>query len=309
MSAIKLLRFLNKEQGPVTGITSVPYPGLWNARLWHSTATLHHAYVLPDSGRVLVSAGSGWSPDREESQAKAVTEAVERWAYSLYQKNVCAAALDKDNTTTGFAALPEEAPAAQLILNAYSEAVERWAVSSIWDAANIPLTEAEADPGVFQKLFKKLDGRLHCFRTGLKTLGAPVPAGDTLEFCLYVFETAQGGAVPGSACGDNWGIVSQRALTEVFTHATAFRRLEKQRPAVISNILERRLLRFGADPGGFVKVVERFWCVSGKLMPETPPVIFSSQLTGPWNPEISIHRVVLKDSPPFVSGGEERFVI
>ena len=309
MSAIRLLRFLNKERGPVTAITSVPYPSLWSARLWHSTATLHHSYVLPDSGRVLVSAGSGWSPDREESQAKAVTEAVERWAYSLYQKNMCDAALDKDNTTTGFAALPEEAPAARLILSAYSEAVERWLISSIWDAADIPLTETEADPGVFRKLFKKLDGRLHCFRTRLKALGVPVPVGETLEFCLYIFETAQGGVVPGSACGGNWDIVSQRALTEVFTHATAFRRLEKQPSAAISNILERRLLRFGADPGGFVKVIERFRRGSGKIMPETPPVIFSRQLPGPWNPEISIHRVVLKDSPPFVSGGEDRFVI
>lgn len=309
MSAIRLLRFINKEQGPVTGIISVPYPNLWNARLWHSTATLHHAYVRPDSGRVLVSAGSGWSPDREESQVKAVTEAVERWAYFIYQKNIYGAALDKDNTTTGFAALPEEVPEARLILNAYSEAVERWAVSLIWDAANVPLTEEETDPGVFGKLFKKLDGRLHCFRAKLKTRSVPIPVGDTLELCLYLFETAQGGVVPGSACGNNRGITSQRALTEVFTHATAFRRLEKQFPAAGCSILERRLLRFGADPRGFDKVVERLRCGSGQTMPETPPVIFSSQLPGPWNPEISIHRVVLKDSPPFVSGGVDRFVI
>lgn len=309
MSAIRLLRFINKEHGPVTGIISVPYPSLWTARLWHSTAALHHASVRPYSGRVLVSAGSGWSQDREESQAKAVTEAVERWAYFLYQKNMCDAALDKDNTTTGFAALPEEVPVARLTLAAYSEAVERWVVSSIWDTSDIPLTEAEADPGVFRKLFKKLDGRLHCFRARLKTSGEPVPVGDTLEFCLYVFETTQGGAVPGSACGDNWAIVSQRALTEVFTHATAFRRLEKQPSSAVSNILERRLLYFGADPRGFDKVVERLRRGSGKIMPETPPVIFSRQLPGPWNPEISIHRVVLKDTPPFVSGGVDRFVI
>lgn len=309
MSAIRLLRFLNKEQGPVTAITTVPYPGIWNAQLWHSTATLHPAYVAPNSGRVLVSAGSGWSADREESQAKAVTEAVERWAFFFCQKHLVGSALDKDNTTTGFAAMPEEAPATRLVLNAYSEALERWIIGSIWDAANIPLAEVEADPGVFRKFFKKLDGRLHCFRTKVKPSGEPVFGKDTLEFCFYIFETSQGGAVPGSACGDNRDAVSLRALTEAFTHATAFRKLEKHPPGLISDILERRLLRFGADPRGFDKVAERLHRGSGTVMPAAPSVIFSQRLAGPWNPEISIHRVVLKDSPPFVSGGEERFVI
>lgn len=309
MSAIRLLRFLDKEQGPVTAMTSVPYPGVWNTQLWHSTATLHPAYVSPNSGRVLVSAGSGWSTDREESQAKAVTEAVERWAFFFCQKHPVGAALDKDNTTTGFAAMPEEAPSAGLVHNAYSEALERWIISSIWDAANIPLTEVEADPGVFRKFFKKLDGRLHCYRTRIGTSGEPVLGEGTLEFYYYIFETGQGGAVPGSACGANREAVSLRALTEVFTHATAFRRLEKQPSDLISDILERRLLRFGADPRGFDKVVERLRCGPGIVVPTAPSVIFSRRLVGPWNPEISIHRVVLKDSPPFVSGGEDRFVI
>lgn len=309
MSAFRLLRFLNKEQGPVTAITTVPYPGMWNARLWHSTSTLHPAYVSPNSGKVMLSTGSGWSADKEESQAKAVTEAVERWALFFYQKDLAGAALDKDNTTTGFAALPEEAPAARLVLNAYSEALERWLVSSIWDAANIPLAEVEADPGIFRKFFNKLDGRLHCFRAGVKVPGGLVPGVETLEFCLYVFETGQGGAVPGSACGDNWETVSHRALTEVFTHATAFRRLENQPSDLISDILERRLLCFGADPCGFDKVSERLRRGAGAVMPAAPAVIFSQRLAGPWNPEISIHRVVLKDSPSFVSGGKERFVI
>ena len=42
---------------------------------------------------------------------------------------------------------------------------------------------------------------------------------------------------------------------------------------------------------------------------KTPEIIFSKCLDGPWNPEVLVHRVLVKDSKPVTSGGIDRFVI
>jgi len=309
MDTSSLLRFLNPRYGPVTSIISAPYPSFWSRVLWHSSATLHPDLKLSPGARVLESCGSGWSGDKQESQCKAVTEAVERWAFSYYQKFPDKAGLALDNTSTGFAALPGTFDQAQLYVNAYCEALERWTLNSIWDNSSIPLNSVALKRGPLIEMFSKFKGRLHCFKTIFDVSDLDFFAKKEAAFFFCIFETSTGGAIPGSACGIDEEKTLQRALVEALIHTRVLNRLKEYPPDSLKDILERRILFFGNDPAGFAKVKERIDSGASNPPPAKPPMVFSKQLPGPWNPEILVHRVILKDSLPFSSGGAERFVI
>src|SRR5690242_10841536 len=102
-----LLRFLDKESGPIVRLESSPYPGIFRTSYWYSLAYLHSGIAKrsepPD---VLTFSGAGWSPNKQESQEKAIVEAVERWAYrSFSSSSPDRAGLSIDPTSNGFAAL------------------------------------------------------------------------------------------------------------------------------------------------------------------------------------------------------------
>lgn len=309
MSDFKLLRFLNQETGPVVSMVSVPYPGFWSRKLWHSRAILRPDIKIGRGSLVFDSCGSGWSASKQESQCRALTEAVERWALAYYRKFPEKAALDVDGTSTGFAALPSDFNKKDLYENAYCEAVERWILNAVWDAGGIGLLPAGLNNQVLQGLFKRFPGRLHGFTTRMP-VPAPSPIGSPMVFfSLCLFETAEGGVVPGSACGLDESKVMDRAMAEAYMHALALSMLKKKVRCEPEDILEKRILYFGGRPTGFSEVKERLASAPARKKPEIPKVIFFKELEGPWNPEINIVRVVLEGSVPFLCGGEDRFVI
>lgn len=309
MSDSTLLRFLNPQTGPVVSIVSVPYPSIWRRKLWHSRAALHPQYVLRRGSKVMDSCGSGWSTDKQESQSKAITEAVERWALAHFSEFPEKAGLDIDNTSTGFAALPASFSKDHLRQNAYCEALERWTLDSLWNDSNIPIERVIPEERTLHSLFDKFHGHLHCFRAIFDATDIDFFSSNPIVFYLCLFETQEGGVLPGSACSIDSKKAEQRALTEAFMHALAFDRLRKQNPATITDILEQRICFFGKDPLGY-KTLEAHLKINGTItILQKPNMIFSLELQGPWNPEIAIWRVILENTKPFMDGGVHRFMI
>jgi len=311
MSASKLMRFLDPHKGPVVSLVSAPYPSFWTRALWHSSAILHPSIQssLTTDTTVLKSCGSGWSSDKHESQSKAITEAVERWALSTYSQWPPKAALDIDPTSTGFSALPCTFTRDESRTISYCEALERWVLNSIWDNADIPLERAPFSDKVLLGLFRKLQGKVHLYRTEFADTKLDPQSTFRTNFYLCLFETSAGGVVPGSACGVDATATARRAILEAFTHARAYFRLKKLPAGEIANILEKRLLHFGDLEHGFAEISKRLSAGTAAAGKNTPDIIFSGELAGPWNPEIFVYRIVLRGSPAFLSGGIERFVI
>lgn len=309
MSESRLLRFLDPHLGPVISLISVPYPSYWSRKLWHSRAVLAPNLILRHGSKVCAQGGSGWDKEKQKSQSKAITEAIERWALFYYSTSPEKAGLDIDNTSTGFAALPEEYGEERLRVNSYCEALERWVLNAIGERPDLRFESVPIDDGELAGLFKEFKGQLYCYRTAFDISDAGFPSSRKAFFSICLFKTREGGVLPGSACGVEPDMVMGRAMTEAFMHARAFERLKKHKPADIVDILEQRIVFFGKDPEGFSKISNRL--LSGRSADnfKKPEILFSKRLPGPWDPEISVYRIILTESKPFMDGGVDRFLI
>lgn len=309
--AESLRRFVDPEIGPVTSVESAPYPGFWRRTLWHSVAPLHERWI-PQEGKlqVLKYAGGGWSRDREESQCKAVTEAVERWALRFYTLNSPAdAALDADPTSNGFAALPAALGEERLVSGAYCEAVERWALARIWDEGDFPTRALTPKDASVNALLPESLGESRYFETVLKPATPELAGADRLHFVLCLVKTDAGGVLPGSACGIDPTQTLVRAACEARIHVNAFKRLRSMTGVQLSNLTERRLRHFAEHPSGFDMVARRLSVVNNPPLVAAPPAAFSRRLRGAWEPEIAVHRVMVAQARHLHEGGLERFII
>jgi hypothetical protein len=313
MSSIaeSLRRFVDPTDGPVTSIQSAPYPSFWRRKIWHSGAPLHERWIPKERKlQVLQYAGGGWSRDREESQCKAVTEAIERWALRFYSLNAPnEAALHLDPTSNGFAALPASLGEARLISGAYCEAVERWTLARLWDQGGFPTREVALDDSTLAALLPKSLGESRCFETTLKSATPKLSGGDRLYFVLCLVKTAEGGVLPGSACGLHPNEVLERAVCEARIHINAFKRLSSKNGIQLANLTEQRLRHFAENPAGFDTIIRRLMISDTPPSMTAPPAAFSRRLHGEWDPEVSVHRVMVEQPLHLQEGGLDRFLI
>jgi len=310
VSTTELLRFISPRSGPIVAITSAPYPSSWRRRLWYSTAKLHPRWQDPTRKcGVLLFGGGGWSTDKEESQCKAVTEAIERWAFRYYAiSHPEEIGFESDPTTNGFAALPAAMGSRPLIRHAYHEALERWALNRFWDEGNISFNEV-TPPQDAVSLFGQFKGRVSCYVAALQDQSPKALRAGTISFCLAIFTNDAGGVVPGSACGDDLAATTMRASLEAYIHARAAANLKGKAPLRQLDITEQRLLHFSTSALAGASVKERLLLSRTSVPRPTPPIMFSKHLPGPWEPEIRVHRVLVADSKPITCGGIDRFII
>jgi hypothetical protein len=306
-----LRRFVDPDEGPITAITSAPYPSFWRRQLWHSVAPLHERWVPKDEKlQVMKYAGGGWSRDREESQCTAVTEAVERWALRHYTLNSPAdAGLDIDPTSNGFAALPASMGEDRVVSSAYCEALERWALARLWDQGDFPARAVSPEDSVAAALLPASHGECRFFTTILKPAAPNLAGADRLTFVLCLVKTTFGGVLPGSACGADPQRTLERAACEARVHVNVFKRLHELNGAQIPNQIERRLRHFAEHPSGFDMVARRLNVLNTPPAIEAPAPIFNRRLSGDWEPEILVHRVMVEQAMHLQEGGLERFLI
>lgn len=100
-----------------------------------------------------------------------------------------------------------------------------------------------------------------------------------------------------------------RALSETFINVTAFDLMRKRNLTAFDDVLEQRLYHFGNSNQGYSGVEKRILSSNARPFSETPKVIFSKRLSGQWEPEVLVHRVLVDGSMPVTHGGIERFII
>lgn len=311
VSSLKLLKFINKADGPVLSIASVPYPGFLRRYLWHSTAQLHPKLFSKNAElAVMQYCGGGWSPDKEESQRKAVIEAIERWAFFDYSANSPdEAGINIDASSNGFAAIPAEMGRETAVLNAYCEALERWFLNRIWDEGDITLEKHDLKDKLLEQMLKPLSAQISCFSTSISPERVIDGMPATISFCLCLLKTRFGGAISGAACSCSPDSALERAALEAYLHSVSFERMIKRRLTIFENIIERRLVYFAGLRDGHKIIMERLKIAYKAELQKPPQILLSKALAGPWEPEVFVHRVLLDDSRPILDGGLNRFFI
>jgi len=76
----------------------------------------------------------------------------------------------------------------------------------------------------------------------------------------------------------------------------------------LNNIIEKRLFYFGSNNKSFKSLIEQ---IGEKKCSKIiiPKINFAGILKGPWEPEIKVGRIVLKNSKEFTTGSVDKLVI
>ncbi len=306
-----LLRFLNKDRGPIVKITTARREIERGGPFFYSTARL--SSTIADGfrdGDVLAFGGGGWSLDRQVSQEKAIVEAVERWAFLHYlHHSPEIAGLQFDSTSNGFAAIPKAFGMNFAMDHAFCEATERFLLNRFWLSRDLALERIPIETASLEvrSLMKTQNASFELWRTTLDGSSPVTPNRGPLTFVLALGWRSSGGVVPGSACGHGLVEVTDRAILEAITHVNAVRRIEEGSIAVGETVTDRRLVFF-ANNGESVREALAECSKSNQAAPR-PKVLIAAALPGPWEPEVLVTRVVVADSPPIIEGDEKRFLI
>lgn len=244
--------------------------------------------------RMLFGDADGTGTDRVASVArhKAVSEAMERWAFHSLVKSERAEefGFDLDPTTTGMSAFPGMLRR-QARRSSVLEAVERYCLCAWWDG-HMTARAIETDwPGV-------------------SALALEGPFGG-VTVIVYA-HTPWGGYVYGHAAEESFGAACEHAVVELARHEWVLRSAwlasvagERMAP---SNILERRCLFFASEEGHEVFQEHARARSGGK--PPPVEVICDAHLPGPWEDYASVWRFALRPpSEGYLRGGERYFFL
>jgi hypothetical protein len=221
--------------------------------------------------------GSGTSPSPMVARFKAISEALERWAYLTTVRAADRAryGFEVDPSSTGMAAFPgwREAsarPAAQY------EAAERFNLLAWWEG-HLPAAEASSPfPGV----------------------EAAVLCSDAPGVTVILHRRSAHGLVAyGHAAGPDFATACERAMAELERHASVVRHYALAHalsslgpPEELMEPLERRSLFF-ASAHGHELFLERLR--SGARKPTiTPRLVYDGPVHGPWSRYTSVWRCV-----------------
>jgi ribosomal protein S12 methylthiotransferase accessory factor YcaO len=231
--------------------------------------------------------GSGTGRSRSESVYKAVSEALERWAWEHVRGRAGdfpQLRLDLDPSTTGFAAFPG-LWARTARPRAYLEAKERWSLAAWWEG-RIGHREIHplAWPGV----------------RGIELL-SPVPGGPA----VVLWKEESGFRAYGFAAGTNLRRAIQKAAVELARNQQVLRYAESSRETA-ANQNERRLLFFAREGGRgiFDKRLQR--TEPGAANP--PALVVDCQVPGPWAKYTYVWRCLFDPSEARDTGVDDYFL-
>ena len=292
LASVRYRNVLAAHGGPIDQIESGQFP----VRGRH--VVLANARLVPGLVRkgplTLFSDADGTGTHRIASIArhKAVSEAMERWAFHSLVRSERAAdfGFDIDPSTTGMSAFPGLLRR-QARRSAVLEAVERFSLCAWWEG--------------------RVAGR--CFETDWPGVSAVAIDGPFGGMTVVVFaRTAWGGYVYGHAAEESFGAACERAVEELARHEWVLRcswlaRVagEARQP---TNLFERRCVFFASDEGHAL-FLER---VKGQPSGCAPRVeiICDRDIPGPWDEYATVWRFALRPpSDGYRLGGERYFFL
>lgn len=283
-----LLKFFKPPTQWISHITETPIKlySKWPV-LWMCSARL--IGTVPDgfSENIFNWGGSGADSNRHVARAKAITEAVERWAAITYGlRESTKAGFELDETTTGVAAFPGKAKLARQF--ALKEAIERFIFSQVAQSAfkivrtrvrlwHI-LTRTNALLIEFQRLYRGEDISFYY-----------VPNSYGTQAMLCKWSLPSGGIVIGYASEKTDVAAIRKSLVEAYRHRVA---AEKLRSIVMPIHRIELTLKHWAEEAKQTTIQDWFERreLSSNEVVIPKNLLVDEELLGPWNPEVSIWR-------------------
>ena len=126
------------------------------------------------------------------------------------------------------------------------------------------------------------------------------------QLVILIAYLKDGGVVSGGACGEDYSLTLDRALSELFRHALAVQRIResKLQPA---SFYEKRLHYFSTDQGQ--KDVEARLRENGTERVNLTAIQFDQEVPHSFSDLFYVHRVLFRNQPEFIGGKLERFCI
>lgn len=223
--------------------------------------------------------GSGTDDSRTVACYKAVSEAIERWAFygSVDGPRAERLGFAVEPTTTGMAAFPGLTVRAARGV-ALSEAVERWAVLEWW-RGRLPARRRTSE------------------LPGLESLEILVPFKDRCVAVIWTVGAGCPGAAYGFAGGTGYAAARDKALIELSRNQNVLSLYGKAGAdaAVPQVSLERRLLHFNREDG-LKAFLERVAASSAAPAVSAPPPrpLVDAEVPGPWSRYASVWRVLFE---------------
>jgi hypothetical protein len=243
---------------------------------------------------ILYSDADGTGTDRIASVArhKAVSEALERWAFHATVRSERAAefGFDVDPSTTGMSAFPGMLRR-QARRTSVLEAVERFSLCAWW--------EGRVGSRTFQTDWP-----------GVSAIAIDGPFGG-ITVIAYA-RSDWGGYVYGHAAEESFGAACEKAVVELARHEWVLRAgwlaAVAGEPLHPTNIFEKRCLFFASDEGH--ALLQERLATRPALPPARVEIICDSDIPGPWDEFATVWRFALRPpSDGYLRGGERYFFL
>ena len=292
LAAFRYRDVLATHGGPIGKIESGQFP-LRGRRMIQANAWLTPGLVKKQTRGLYSSAdGTGTHTVPSVARHKAVSEALERWAFHTVVRSEQAGefGFDIDPSSNGMAAFPG-------ILRRHArrsamlEAVERYCLIAWWEGA--------AEGRMFQTDWP-----------GVSAVAIDGPFGGVTVIAFA--RTEWGGYAYGHAAEESFGAACERAIVELARHEWILRSAWLKHVAgeavAPTHVLERRCLFFASDEG-HETFQERLHRPCSGPMPDAK-IICDRNIPGPWDQYATVWRFALR--PPtdgFLRGGERYFFL
>jgi hypothetical protein len=278
--------------GPIAKVETGHFP-VRGRRVILANATLARGLVKKGPLSLFSDAdGTGTHPVASVARHKAVSEALERWAFHATVRSEQAEqfGFDVDPSTCGMSAFPGLLRR-QARRSAVLEAVERFSLIEWWEG--------------------RMSGRR--FETDWPGVSAVAIDGPFGGVTVVVFaRTEWGGYVYGHAAEESFSAACERAVVELARHEWVLRSrwltLAAGDRTAPSNIFEQRCLFFASEEGH--AVFQERLAVRAKGVATPAQVICDRDIPGPWDQYATVWRFALRPSSDgYLRGGERYFFL
>ncbi|MDO8543526.1 MAG: hypothetical protein Q7S40_24055 [Opitutaceae bacterium] len=292
LASLRYRNVLAQHGGPIAAVETGLFPvrgrkvTLANARLVAGLTPRQPMALYSDAD------GTGTHPVPSIARHKAISEALERWAFHATVRSERAAdfGFDVDPSSTGMAAFPGLLPR-QARRSAVLESVERFSLMAWWEG--------------------RAEGRT--FDTDWPGVSAVVINGPFGGLTVITYARSEwGGYVYGHAAEESFSAACERAVAELARHEWILRSAWLAAAAgarrTPTHIFERRCMFFASDEGHELfrqRVVAR---PSGS-MPK-PEILCDAEIPGDWDDYATVWRFALRPpSDGYLRGGERYFFL
>jgi hypothetical protein len=292
LASINYRNILAVDGGPVQRVESGEFPVrgrrtvLANARLTPGLVRKTPLVLFNDAD------GTGTDMNPLVARHKAVSEALERWAFFSVVKSERATefGFDIDPSTTGMSAFPG-LRRRNSRHSAVLEAVERFSLIAWWEGRAVSQSFQTDWPGV-------------------SAIAIDGPFGG-VTVVVYA-RSDWGGYVYGHAAAESFSAACERAVMELARHEWVMRghwlSVAAGERSIPTNIFERRCLFFASEEGHEL-FQERLAQKSTGSMPRHE-VICDAEIPGPWSDYATVWRFALRPpSDGYLRGGERYFFL